>query len=525
MIRRLGGVPPPKIAPRPFDARLSDGTVRRIEGGYSPIDYDPVASRLSKSKGEFDLSPTDKIAGENMVYKATTTSNGSLVARSQGYSDYVNLDLHSADARIRDTIHDIAYREALLNATKIINHGGFRGKFERTYGKEEYQSLNAWLKGIRDTNLVDPNHRGFNNACQYTKQGIVMTGIAYRLSTVVKHGSSAALKSLGYLGNGEGAAFFASRVARMASGHLNEDLGAAREKFEEIRTRMNQMDRDYKVGERSMYEGEDWRAKNDRYGHAMVAWSDAMSALPTAWAAYDMAKTSGVPKSMGGTGKPLSEAEAVRYANSIVRQAHGTALESARSNFMQSKDGLTSLMGTIYGFMNNTYGQQRDMYDKAFSGGQFDNNPALVARAVAAVVVPAMLAAWVSNGGPQQDENKAAWVAKALGMEMAGTIPFVRDAASMIEYKGGSSEIAPIHAIHDVIKSGQDVNDELHGKHSKIVQDLANAIGEWAHIGGLGQAGKTLQYLRDVHDGKTPKPTTVPEAIHDATLGPKHPKP
>ena len=67
---------------------------------------------------------------------------------------------------------------------------------------------------------------------------------------------------------------------------------------------MLQMDRDYKEGNRSMFEAEDWRAKNDRFGHAMVAWSDALSAVPTAWAAYDMAISSGVPKSMGGTGEP-----------------------------------------------------------------------------------------------------------------------------------------------------------------------------------------------------------------------------
>jgi len=124
-----------------------------------------------------------------------------------------------------------------------------------------------------------------------------------------------------------------------------EDIANAREKFAEIRTRMLQMDRDYKVAGRSMYEGEGWRAKNDRFGHAMVAWSDALSAVPT--------------------GEPMIEADAVAYANSVVRQAHGTALESARSNFMQSK-GVKGLFGTIYGFMNNSYGQTRDIIELGF---------------------------------------------------------------------------------------------------------------------------------------------------------------
>lgn len=520
MIRRLGGLPPPKIPAREFETPFG-----KMRGGYSPIDYDPVSSRLSQRKGEFDLQPGDKVAGEGKPYSATTTTNGSLVARSQGYSDYVNLDLHSADSRMRDTIHDLAYREALLDATKIINHGGFRGKFEHVYGKEEYQALNGWLKGIRDTYVIDPSTRRFDNAFQYAKQGVVMTGVAYRLATVLKHGSSAALKSLGYLGNAEGASYFAAHVLRMSTGHLNEEIAGAQEKFAEIRTRMLQMDRDYKVGNRSMYEGEDWRAKNDRFGHAMVAWSDALSAIPTAWAAYDLAKTSGVPKSMGGTGKPMSEEAAVNYANSVVRQAHGTALESARSNFMNSKNSAISLFGTIYGFMNNSYGQTRDMYDKAFKGGEFSNNPALVARALTEVVLPGLLAHWVSTGGPGEDESKLAWAAKGIGLELASMVAFVRDAANMIEWEHGDHSVAPTRLIHDVVETGRDIAKEYNGDHSKLVQDLANMVGEWAHIGGLGQAGKTLQYLRDVHEGHEDRPDSAGQAIRDATLGPKHPRP
>jgi len=516
MVKRLAGVPAPKIAAREFDTPFG-----KMKGGYSPIDYDPVASKLSERKGEFDLQPGDKVAGEGMLYRATTTSNSSLIARSQGYTDYVNLDLHSADARIRDTIHDLAYREALLDATKIINHPKFREKFQLTYGREEYQAITGWLKDIRDMYLIDPKNRGFENALQYTRQGVVLTGIAYRLSTVAKHGSGAGLKSLGYLGNAAGAKYFAARVVRMASGHLQEDIALAKEKFSEIRTRLLQMDRDYKQGNRTMIEAEGWREKNDRFGHAMVAWSDALSAIPTAWAAYDLAINEGVPKSMGGTGKPMTEEQAVKYANSVVRQAHGSALESTRSNFLQSK-GVKGLFGTLYGFMNNSYGQTRDMYDKAFKGGAFENNPALVARALATVIVPGLVAHWVSTGGVKEEEEWYEWALKAVGAEVAGMVPFVRDAASMIEYNQGG-DVAPMRVIKDAYLTGKDLVKEFEGDDSKIIRDLANAVGEWAHIGGLGQAGKTLQYLRDVYNGvEDPEDTFT--FIHDAALGPKHEK-
>jgi len=350
----------------------------------------------------------------------------------------------------------------------------------------------------------------------------VMTGIAYRVSTVLKHGSSAAFKSLGYLGNSQGARYFLARVARMGSGHLTEDIQAAREKFPEIRTRMLQMDRDYKVGSRSMYESEDWRAKNERFGHMFVAWSDALSAIPLAWAAYDLAKSEGVPTSMGGTGIPLPEAQAVAYANAVVRQAHGSALETTRSNFMQS-NGVKGLFGTIYGFMNNTYGQMRDMLDKSFArGSSWQNNPALVARAMATLIVPAVVAAMIKGGAPKQDDNKAWWLTKAIGGELAGTVPFVRDAASYLEYQQ-TPTVSAFRLITDALSTGRDLVHEAQGKESRLLQDLGNAVGEWAHIGGLGQLGHVLQYARDVHAGKK-HPESALQYAKEATVGGEHHK-
>lgn len=513
--RRLGGVPPAKIPLRPFDTKFG-----RTEGGYAPIDYDPIRSKLSNKFGDIMAEPHEQI-GSEPAYRATTTFNGSMENRSAGYTDRVNLDYHGIESRLRDTIHDLAYREALIDANKLITHPDFRSQFMGTFGREEYRGLQTWLRGIRDMNRDESQIKGFEKFLQYARTGVVMTGIAYRLSTVLKHGSSAALKSLGYLGDGEGAKYFAARAARMATGNAQADIVGAQAKFPEIASRMNQMDRDYKVGTQSMYHAEDWRAKNDRFGHAMVAWSDMITAVPTAWAAYDRAIDVGVPESLGGTGKPMTEAQAVAYANKVVREAHGTALEANRSLFLQAR-GVKGLFGTIYGFMNNTYGQLGDLMDKTVVGGNFQNKPALVARAMATIVAPAMMAAWVSG----EFNNKDPWWkqgAKAILGEVAGTVPFVRDAYGMINYGDTSSSgtTAPIRIVGDTVKVAMDAYKGYQGKHSKWVQDTANAMGELFHIGGLGQAGKSLQYLKDVHDG-VQNPKSVKDAVTGVTIGPPH---
>lgn len=520
MVRRMGGVPPPKIPPREFDVDVN-GKTMHIRGGYSPIDYDPKRSKLAARKGEFNLEAGEKV-GADMVYRATTTSNGSLNSRVDGYTDRVALDFHGVESRLRDTVHDLAYREVLIDAKKILNDSDFREQFMLTYGREEYQSLMTWLTEIRDMNATDSRDRLFEKALQYTKAGVVMTGIGYRMSTVVKHGSAAALKSLGYLGNLEGAKYFKDAVAQMGTGHLSEMISWAKENIPEIRARMLQMDRDYKQGSRSMYEEEDWRAKNERFGHMFVAWSDALSAIPTAYAAYNLARVDGVPKSMGGTGEPMSEQEAVKYANSVVRQAHGTALETARSNFMLANRRVKGLFGAIYGFMNNTYGQIRDMSDKAFTdGSHWQNNPAIAARLFATVLIPALCTQWVKDYGPnaEEDEGWAHWIAKAIAGEVAATVPFVRDAVSMLEYDKADATVAPLRYLTDTYKVGKDVVKEFKGESSRIIQDLGNLVGELFHIGGLGQAGKSGQYIRDVLTGNVPEPANAGVAVRDVLLG------
>lgn len=512
MSRRLGGVPPSKIELRPVETRFG-----KYDGWYAPIDYDPIRSKLSAKYGDVMADPTEQIGGEKN-YRATTTFNGSMQNRQAGYTDRVNLDYHGFESRLKETVHDLAYREQLIDANKILSDKNFRSQFTQTFGREEFNGLGNWLRGIRDMNVRDPANRSFDNFMQYSRQGIVMTGIAYRLSTVLKHGSAAALKSLGYLGDGPGMKYFSSRIARMATGNAMADIAAARDKFPEIRTRLMQMDRDYKEGSASMYKAEDWRAKNDRYGHAMVAWSDALTAVPTAWAAYDRAVNEGIPEAQGGTGKPMSEAQAVSYANKIVREAHGTALEAARSNFLQAK-GVKGLFGTIYGFMNNTFGQLADIKDKATAeNSSFTSNPLIAARLTATLIIPAVMAQWI--GGSAKNDPWYEWGAKAITGELAGTVPFVRDAWSMIEYaKGEADTVGPLRIVQDVVNSVRDAYGETQGKSTQILSDVANAIGELAHVGGAGQAGKSLQYLRDVHTGKQ-QPHGAVDVIKGVTVGP-----
>lgn len=245
-----------------------------------------------------------------------------------------------------------------------------------------------------------------------------------------------------------------------------------------------------------------------------------MSAVPTAWAAYDRAVSVGVPVGQGGTGKPMTEKQAVSYANRIVREAHGSNVESARSMVMNNTSEAVKMFTTLYGFMNNSYGQQLDAIDKLRTAG-IDNTPVL-ARTLMAIVVPALWAAYLTHGSADTDkgESWAGWTAKAIAGEVAASVPFVRDAVSMVEgYRNAGLVSAEswlatmVAAGKGLYKAGTDPNYQ-----GKWIRDTANAVGMGLHIPGLGQVGTSAQYLADVQAGKE-QPQSAAEMSKGAVTG------
>jgi len=324
MNRRLGNETPEHVQPRAF--RTPSGIDMR--GGYAPIDYDPMRSRLGVKQADASaINPDEALFGRS-YFRADTTTNGSLNARVANYHDRIDLDFHSLEKRLHDTIHDLAYREALLDVHKVLSDKTFRREFQLTYGPEQYKSLQEWVGNIANGQNMDSRMGAFGRFMSSTRTAMVASGIAYRMTTVAKHGSSALVKSAAYFGGG-GQKYFLPRLAQVFTNH-RDLIASAIEKFPEIRARALQQDRDYREMTASLYEPESLASKNKRWGHAFVAYGDLMSAAPTAWAAYDRAITEGIPVNRGGTGKPMNEADAIAYASQVVREAHGSNIEAAR---------------------------------------------------------------------------------------------------------------------------------------------------------------------------------------------------
>lgn len=508
MNRRLGNMSPDHIEPRPF--RTPDGTEMR--GGYAPIDYDanPNRSRRAGRNASAEaMNPAEGLFGRE-YFRADTTTNGSLNART-GYYDRLDLDFHSVERRLHDTVHDLAYREALLDVHKVLTDKEFRHQFQLSYGPEAYKSLNKWIGDLANGQNRDNASSALMKVTDMTRHGLLRVGIAFRLSTVLKHGGSALAKSGSYFSGG-GEKYFAARAAQIATDHAGQVAGAV-DKFSEIRARALQQDRDYRELTASMFEPESLQSRMDRAGHSFVAFADLMSAVPTAWGAYDRAITEGIPENRGGTGKPMSEADAVAYANQLVREAHGSNIESARSMVLQERNELVKSVTMLYGFMNNSLGQALDMADKARMTGF--SKPELFARVLGSIIVPALVSGALANH--KKEEGWAEWAAKAITGEVAGMVPLVRDIWSYAEGHSTAGINPFMQGVTKVGKAVKDVVQIAQGNAPRTpFRDLGNAIG--LAIPGMGQAGTTAQYLADVANGKQ-QPQNVLDVARGVALG------
>ena len=518
MNKRLGNTNPDKIEARPFKTNFGE-----MRGGYAAIKYDPRRSKLGEKNSAGEAINPGQGLFDRGYFRADTTTNGSLNARKDGYTDRVDLSFETIPRTMHDTIHDLAYREALINANKIIEHPDFRNAFKATYGPEAYQSMREWVGKLANSENTDRAVGSLGKFLQYTRTGIVINGIAFRLSTALKHGGSAGIKTMGYFAGG-GEKYLASRFAAIGTNYHQEITGA-QEKFGEIRARLLQQDRDFRAMSASMFEPESLMGKAERFGHAAVAWSDMMTAVPTAWAAYDRAIQEGIPVNQGGTGEPMTEEQAVAYANKMVREAHGSNIETARSMALNNSSEAIKMFTTLYGFMNNTYGQAADAIDKLGTAGI--SKPDVLARTFMAILVPAIWAGYLNEGSPKDKnaEGWAKWAGKAIAGEVAGMVPFVRDAYAMADGFYGAGMVSAEGWMNTVMKPFIDAYHAEQGKSGgkTPIKDVANAVGTGLHIPGLGQLGGSVQYVTDVARGRE-HPADAWEYAKGVALGRGEPK-
>src|SRR5690606_17041365 len=140
--RRLGLDAPKKVLPDPFTVTLADGTTMDIAGGYYPLHYEPL---LSNRAAQFDelQNLQQIIQGGNLN---PTTRRGHEKARAENVTEPLRLTLDVLERHLSNVIHDLSWREWLIDANRILADRRVADAIREHYSPE-------FLKAIKDTVL------------------------------------------------------------------------------------------------------------------------------------------------------------------------------------------------------------------------------------------------------------------------------------------------------------------------------------------------------------------------------------
>jgi hypothetical protein len=477
-----------------------------IEGKYWPIFLDSSRSIVA----ERNLERSAGALLEPNQYQRATTRNGSAYARVE-HALPIDLNLDNIQRKVGETLHDLAFREALTNADKLLSDADVIGSIDSTLGPEYRQQMRPWLQAIANSANANDRAMGWlNGFINKARTNATMVGIGFRISTLEKHTLSALAGSVAEIGP----KWLAVGTKELFSSPENMERGWnwAMENSQELRFRRSQYDRDLNqsmtelVGEGGLQKA---NRKAQEFGHYGIATLDLTSAVPTWIGAVRKAESEG-----------MDPGDAYYAADKAVRRAHGAQYSLDLAPVQQWNNPLARMFTMFYGFMNSRYNRLADITRQASGipgkvgegewGAAGQDFAMVLGRSFGYIAVPGLVAALVSKGQPDEykDEGWWGWAAKAVGGELAGTIPVVRDIATAA-LEGREYEPTPLaRVVTTLIKTGKDIGQitgatdpERPREPSGIGRDFAETFG---YLTGAptGQAAASAKFLWDVNQGE-----------------------
>ena len=553
--RRLTGLGPDKVEAMAIPTKYGP-----LKGGYFPMMYDAslsidTAQRVATAETKlFDLD-----------YQRATTPRGHTKRRVEGYARELDYNFGRVAQHLESVIHDLAYREVIMQADKFIRDKDIRAGIVKVIGKEAYQQLHPWLKSIANATNIDARDlKTFDWICKSVRINATMVGMGFRVKTMLAQlaglGDSTEIVGGKGMRQGIGTAYgagtpleFLSKGIRLVSEtKAGKMVGAeylakgydaitgSQRKFNrartfvversgEVRNRFETIDRDMRQGMKELLGKKGVLTEGKRMAYMGIALMDQAVVVPTWIGAYKKALSEG-----------KAEADAIYYADKVVRLSQGSgSAKDLAPVARQSNPEWFKLATMFYSYFSHLYNRMAKMAGKAKSGVKAAREGnwmsarkdfgAAFTRFFWLCVVPPLSAKLITGGGPQEGEDVAGWALRTMTFNLFGGVPIVRDVSSAVEFsfvsgqqpdykfspaeRAGSSILKNLSNIEASFDEDRDVSD-------KWLRDAIEGAGYLGGLPGAGQFGTSSQYLLDLSQGDRDA-DTMAQFVGELVLGPK----
>lgn len=439
------------------------------EGGYWPMQYDQLGSGIDVLK---DRANAPNGVFDKQYFRAAT-SKGYLKQRT-GYVDFVNISnsIEGAVRTMQQTIHDIAFRDALMQASKVFYDKDIRNAIKKHYGTEYADQLVPWLKRISyQYPLNDPAVGAINDFMRRVRVNLVGHVLPFNLKVILS-------PDIGVPNPAAWARFEANRA---------ENTQLAMAHSEEIRHLVYNLDRDYReaVDKLTLKPGlDDFRKKAVQWGYHTVSSVSQEFRMATFVDEFNKQRAAG-----------RSDHEAAVLADSRVREQHGAASIVDLPSVMASNEGM-KMLTMFYGYFNTMYNWQRQLPSQV-RGGEWGK---AATTALGSIGVGAFFGATLFNQRKESDS----WgkiIAKALLEQPMMTVPILNMATNYL-FEGFEPRLPVGSLLTSAAAIYNDAKKWKEGKPiTKPITHGANVVGMTTGL-PLAQIGRTTQFATDVIQSK-----------------------
>lgn len=523
---RDSGIRPEAITARPFETPHG-----KMKGWYFPAVYDRDVTLVGKKQEAQRLADF-----QDQSYTRISTSNSSLKARVDGFTDVISLSPGSINRHFAQTVHDVAFREAVKSIGKLLLNDQVQTVLRERLGAGRGDQFVQWAKDVASMRGVEGSI-GTQKLMEWARMlrgNIVQSVLGYKLPNAAEDFTSNLIAAVAAtdLKTRHLAGAFAEFGASP-----RESRALALEKSGELRTRKGQVARELAKRIKDLTQSGVSRVFNKGplgfYKTHAFAFAEAVevaTATPIWLGAYRQALQEMGPQDgtqLEGEAATKLDSDAVNFADATVRQAlvsHNTVDVSA---IMRDK-GIIGHLTMFAGAFNKFYNQGRDAQHQFAHADSFGEKARIAGTALGLAVGYFVIGSLARGQGPGKDEQLPDWLVRKLLLEGVLQLTPVSGAvgtAAAQRYQGKKFQ-ARNNSLYGVLESVTDSlitaadSDEDAGTRVRALLNAAGPLTGNPTASLVQSGGPALEWAFDANDWRNPF-----DAASDLTYGKKADQP
>jgi hypothetical protein len=510
MERRVNGVAPEKIEATPVTNR--HGTFR---GGYFPAVYDPDKSDIAERHNSDSLFAPP--------HQRANTRSGASHERVNNVTRPILIKMSVLTNHVADVIHDITHREAIMEVDSFISDKRIKAAISDAFGPEYANMFRPWLQFVARQGAPNSHlPEAVEKAARAMRTRTTMLGMGYRVMTAL-------IQLLGYnniiaeVGSARMMVAVATMIVRPRKTH-----NFMIERSGEMLARRKNVDRDLREHITRMAEKKGLGKAFQEHAFSMIQFMDGV-VVTAGWnAAYDHAIAGKVRDQKGNLLPPMTEDEAIYYADKIIRLSQGSGAPKDQAQMAMHGDTL-KLFDMFGSYLSSLYSQNRDIARRYKTADSFRGYYEATRRLFWITLLIPVLEAAARGEGPEEDDDEdgrldeiGLWLLQKITYGNIGSIPGIREIAGFLD-KGFGYKVSPIaRVVEDIEKSAKDAwklldMDEETEESDSVVKNILSGLGAAFKL-PLGQIGATAEFAKDVYTGEA-EPETASDWFYGITRG------